>query len=198
MKFPLVSHVVEDARIVQRAKNGCAEAFALLVQKHHLSVRMFLARQIQDPSVIDDLAQEVFLGAVRGISDLENDSGVERWLLAIARHKLVDHLRSKKRNSMLTGLGNPASTENVDTGWLPAADDRADRCELELVVALQDCISVLQPNARQLVRQFYFQNESAEEIARRSNRNGNSVRMALHRIRAKLAQCIRNKLGTEF
>ena len=52
------------AEIIEQARCGDLEARCALVKIHHLALRSYLAAICGNPSVTDDLAQEVFLRAL--------------------------------------------------------------------------------------------------------------------------------------
>lgn len=60
----------------------------------------FLNRCGGDVSVAEDLTQETFLGAVREIRKGAQIAHPPAWIRGIARHKLMDFLRSKSRDRM--------------------------------------------------------------------------------------------------
>ncbi len=183
------------SHLVQRAKDGCSDAFAALVQKYQLDIRAFLRRRIPDASVADDLAQDVFLTAVRNISQLVDHESVKSWLLAIARNKSVDYLRRMARQKS-------TSADELETLLAKDSLTRIDSADSlrhgELVAALKQCISQLKPNAKKIVDQFYFDNKTAEQVATESQLTGSAIRMSLLRIRKGLAKCIRLRMGENF
>ena len=54
-----------------------------------------------DPGSADDLTQETYLRAFRGLADFAGRSSVRTWLLAIARHVCADHIRTLQRRRRL-------------------------------------------------------------------------------------------------
>jgi RNA polymerase sigma-70 factor (ECF subfamily) len=54
-----------------------------------------------DAGAADDLTQETYLRAFRGLSDFAGRSSVRTWLLAIARHVCADHIRTVQRRRRL-------------------------------------------------------------------------------------------------
>jgi RNA polymerase sigma-70 factor (ECF subfamily) len=63
--------------------------------------------------------------------------------------------------------------------------------------ALQECLERLPGRARELVRLRYFDELSAEEIARRTGANGASLRVMLQRVREQLRECIERRMQAE-
>ncbi len=56
-----------------------------------------LARSGSDVALAEDLTQVTYLEAVRGWRSFAGNSSPATWLVAIARHKLVDHYRRLER-----------------------------------------------------------------------------------------------------
>ncbi len=53
-----------------------------------------LVAHLTDPGRADDLAQEVYLRALRSLPAFEGRSTARTWLLSIARRTVVDHIRA--------------------------------------------------------------------------------------------------------
>jgi RNA polymerase sigma factor (sigma-70 family) len=86
-----------EARWVEEARGGSAEAFSELVRVHHAPVRAYLARYVRDRETADDLAQETFLSAFRSLPTWRGDAPLRMWLLGIARNRALTHLRDEER-----------------------------------------------------------------------------------------------------
>lgn len=67
-----------------------------LQAEYHDRVYGYVKRQIGDPDLAEDLTQDTFLGAVRGIRNFDTRFNVEQFLMGIARNKVIDHLRRKR------------------------------------------------------------------------------------------------------
>jgi RNA polymerase sigma-70 factor (ECF subfamily) len=50
-----------------------------------------------DPALAEELTQQVFLQAIRGHRTFDGRSDQTTWLIAIARNRLIDHLRRVER-----------------------------------------------------------------------------------------------------
>lgn len=57
----------------------------------------FIVRCRAEPSVAEDLTQEVFLAAVAELNRGRVVNAPLPWIVGIARHKLMDHLRCQRR-----------------------------------------------------------------------------------------------------
>lgn len=67
-----------------------------LRDEYHDRVFGYVKRQITDPELAEDLTQDTFLGAIRGIRGFDRRYNVEQYLMGIARNKVIDHLRKKR------------------------------------------------------------------------------------------------------
>ena len=85
-----------DAELMLRVKDGDGVSFALLLGKHRASVTHFLYRMVQDRSVSEELAQEVFLRVYRSRETYEPAAKFTTWLYRIAAHLALNWLRDAK------------------------------------------------------------------------------------------------------
>jgi len=63
-----------EKTLLERAVHGDVEAFSELVRMHYPAVRVYLGAQINDHGALDDLAQDVFLRAFRGLPALRHNN----------------------------------------------------------------------------------------------------------------------------
>ena len=56
----------------------------------------YVARRIDDAQAREDVVQEVFLGAVRGIPSFDPLFTFEQYLFGICRNRTIDHLRRRR------------------------------------------------------------------------------------------------------
>jgi RNA polymerase sigma-70 factor (ECF subfamily) len=83
------------------AQDGDHEAFTRVVQETQDDVRRFCSWQGLHRDDIDDVAQETFLRAYRGLHTFSYGVTCRSWILTIARNTCVDHFRKitqMKRN----------------------------------------------------------------------------------------------------
>jgi RNA polymerase sigma-70 factor (ECF subfamily) len=67
------------------------------VQEHAFRrVYYFVRRFTGDHQTAEDLAQDVFLGAIRGIDRFDSNYTLDQYLFGIARNRVVDHLRKHR------------------------------------------------------------------------------------------------------
>ena len=180
----------ETSRLVLAARQGSREAFAQLVRLHHELVRSFLCRHVSHADVADDLAQEVFLVAFRRMGEFRGDARFSTWLLGISRKLALEYLRResrRKRRDVEAAVARWRAERLVESEDDPARHETA-------LSALRGCVDALPEDSRRVVERFYFENESAESIARRAAKKAGAIRMMLMRIRKALSDCVESKL----
>ena len=87
-----------------------------LFQRHHRRLYRYFVRLSGEPSVAEDLTQEVFLRALRAESGYRAQGQEEAWLFRIARNLWIDrqrrrHCRPPVADSVPDELPAPASQE---------------------------------------------------------------------------------------
>ena len=82
-----------DAALALAARDGDREAFMQLVHAHQARVRALAYGLLGDRALAEDVAQEVFLRAWRGLRGFRGDAGFSTWLYTIARRTALEHAR---------------------------------------------------------------------------------------------------------
>lgn len=86
----------ELTRLALSAKEGARGALDSLIAHTRDDVARFIARRV-DPSWVDDLTQETFSRAVRGLDHYAGRAPVRSWLFSVARHTVADRYRAHGR-----------------------------------------------------------------------------------------------------
>jgi len=95
-----------EALVVSLAAKGDRTAFAELVRRRQGWIRALMRRCSGDPSLADDLSQQVFLRAWRKISQLKDVDKFGSWLKQMA---INEWLQFKRKNDALRGAESEAS-----------------------------------------------------------------------------------------
>ena len=84
---------MDEAALVGAARHGDREAFMQLVRLHQAGLRAFVHGMLGDPVLAEDIAQEAFLRAWRGLGAFRGEAAFATWLYAIARRAALDEVR---------------------------------------------------------------------------------------------------------
>lgn len=186
--------MTDEAAVIQAAQAGSADAFTTLVTLHQARVRGYLARWVRDPSQVDDLAQEVFIAAFKGLTGYAGDAPFGAWLAGIARNQALVHLRGERRRHQRQGDLLAEAVEGWRVRSLESDSERlAER--LDEVTALRGCLDGLTPAQRDLIDEHYLAGRSCADIARDRDLGQSAVRMSLLRVRQTLRVCLERHTG---
>jgi len=89
-----------DRALVERVRRGERKAFDLLVEKYQHRVAHLVGRYVRDSGDTEDVAQEVFLKAYRGLAHFRGDSAFYTWLYRIAVNTAKNHAAAAGRRAV--------------------------------------------------------------------------------------------------
>jgi len=91
-----------DAALVAAWQAGSEQAATDLVRRHASALTRFLAGAGAGPTDVEDLAQEAFFKAFRGIDGWRKESSFRSWLFSIGSNLLKDAFRKGKGRKVLS------------------------------------------------------------------------------------------------
>ena len=111
-----------DARLVELARNGHDDAFAVLVSRYEKKLLRVLFRLVQDEELARDLAQETLWKVYNRLSHFDTSRRFGPWLFRVGVNLGLDQLRRKK-GPPISSLDRPYSA-NTRAFDVPDADPR--------------------------------------------------------------------------
>jgi len=168
-----------EASLIRYAALGDRSAFEELVRAHLKPLLRYANRLTGSPSTAEDITQETFLAAWRGLPGFGFESSFRTWLFTIASRKTID-LRRRR-----TAI--PVADEVLERPdpHAPGPDDQA--VGRSLLDALQYELGRLSPQARACWWLREVEGMPHEDIATALAITRGSVRGHLQRTRAHLA-----------
>lgn len=150
-----------DADLVHRVRKGETRLFSELVARYQDPVFAMASRFVSTPGDAEDLAQEAFLRAFRGLEGFKGEARFSTWLYRITWNLCADWLRRHRRS----GRGTQSSLDDA----AELADGRVD-LEQGLLVSedkrkVREALDALDEKYRTVVVLLYYQKLSYEEIA---------------------------------
>ena len=92
-----VEDLLSDSSLIGRASRGDRAAFGLLYERYARLVHGILLARVP-PWDAEDLAQEVFLNAMRKLAGLREPAAFGGWLAALARNRAIEFHRTQRRH----------------------------------------------------------------------------------------------------
>ena len=103
---------------LERARQGDREAFGRLVRRHQRRVYAAALHILGNHSDADDVTQESFVRAYRGLASFDGRADFFTWLYRITVNTALNALRSDKRGA---ALAQKSSAESAHVGGKPEA-----------------------------------------------------------------------------
>lgn len=110
-------------------------ALQRLMKRHGASIYRYCRTALNDAVLADDVLQQVFLEAFRDLPRFSGRSTVRTWLLAIARHRVLDAAKQRRRAHARTEPANTADPPDPRPPPGEALDDARLRATLAACLA---------------------------------------------------------------
>jgi RNA polymerase sigma factor (sigma-70 family) len=170
-----------DTALVAASLAGDQAAFGELADRHASRLSALAARLLGDAVEAEDLTQETLLQAYLGLDRLREPERFASWIYGIALNLAKMRLRSR-RNGALPALDATRLAALVAAEPSPAEVVEAR----ELWSLVESALDVLPAEQRRAVLLHYADGLSCEEIAALLGEPAGTVRVRLHRARARL------------
>lgn len=93
LQQPQILTLEDDFAIIRRFIDGDKSAFQILVKRHKEKVRNIIYITLNNSSLVDDIAQEVFITVYRNLENFRFESQFTTWLYRITVNRCKDYLR---------------------------------------------------------------------------------------------------------
>ena len=175
-----------DAELVRRLQKRDPQALGELYDRFGRLAYSLIYRIVRDVGTAEDLVQETFLRVWNRVQGFDGDRGaLGGWLLAVARNRAIDYLRSAGGR-----LRNALELEETEHPSL-FMDAEREMLNSDRVRRLRTALEKLNPNQRNAIELAYFEGLSQTEMAERLGQPLGTVktwvRTALQNLRDELA-----------
>lgn len=174
--------LVEERKLVERCIAGVESALYEFVQRFQGLVYGVCVRMLRDRHEAEDVAQEVFVRAIRHLGSWDGRRPLRPWLLTIAANRCRTYLERRRRH--------PAPCEYTDELCDPKTVDHDNG---EVLAELQNGLNELRPDYRQAFLLFHEQGLSYDEMSQVMGKPVGTLKTWLHRARKELLAFLRRK-----
>ena len=165
--------------LVDRAKTGDREAFGELVVRFEKSVFAMAMQRVRDPLEAQELAQEVFVHAMRKLPQLRDARCFAGWLRRIVARMAINRLT---RKGVLFGAG-PEMLDSIAGGVRPP-DENLELSEAK--AGLHAGLAQLKGQDRATLEAFYLRGQSLKQMSREFESPVGTIKRRLHVARLRL------------
>lgn len=183
-----------STELLARVRSGDEDAFRQIFDRYARPVISFIYDMVGQRDLAEELAQETFVRAYKGIQSLRDDTKLSTWLFGIAKNVARESLRSRWRTDSKVEMEDDGVMQLSDTELLP--DDQLINKELNAVI--QEALSKLDADKREVFTLKVFQQRSYEEIAEITGFSIPKLKTDLHRARAEMRRRIQPYLGVGY
>jgi RNA polymerase sigma-70 factor (ECF subfamily) len=150
----------EDRALIARLQRRDPQALAELYDRYGRAAYSLVLRIVRDKAIAEDLVQETFLRVWNRVHSMDTERGaIGPWLLAIARNRAIDYLRSS--------AGRERNAVELDE-----SDHAPLYREMEAEILISDqarrvkaAMDKLAPNYRTVMELAYYEGLSQSEMS---------------------------------
>ncbi|MBB6003090.1 RNA polymerase sigma factor [Arcicella rosea] len=162
-------------------------AFNLLVRQYQQKVYWHIRKMVIDHDDANDLTQDTFIKAWKGLENFKGDSQLFTWLYRIATNECLNHLSKKKRrfflpiNDITEELSNKLEDSDLISGD-------------EIQLKLQKALLTLPDKQRLVFNMKYYDELKYEEIAEITGTSVGALKASYHLAVKKVEEHLKNSI----
>jgi RNA polymerase sigma-70 factor (ECF subfamily) len=181
-----------DARLVERFNAGDQTAFNEIIKRYYPRIRALAQQTLRNEADAEEVAQDTFIRAHRGLAAFRGDSSLATWLhcigLNLARNRYWYFFRRRRQDTCSfdqpASEGSAASLAEVLSAT--SADPRTETMTGEFSSLIAQCMELLDPSHREILTMRSVLEMSYEEIAVALGINVGTVKSRIARSRESL------------
>jgi len=183
---------LHDAALVDRFKGGDDGAFDEIIERYRERMFAIAFSVIRNRADAEEIAQDTFIRAYRGLDGFRGDSALVTWLhriaLNLSRNRYWHAFRRQRHSTSSFDSAfsddNPATYASLVASSAPSPAQEAETGEISELVAA--CMERLGPNRREILMQRSVLDCSYNEIARKLGISIGTVKSRIARARKTL------------
>ncbi|MCX5862976.1 MAG: sigma-70 family RNA polymerase sigma factor [Deltaproteobacteria bacterium] len=189
--------MLSDNEIIIRVLDGDYDAFETLVEKYQGRIYRHLRKMVRDQSEAQDLLQETFLSAYKGLKGFAGNSSFSTWLFKIASNAALMFLR-RQRPEMLQYDEQIRDSEGAE--FVPASPEFVST-PLDILLSaegrrkIEEAIDGLPLIYRTVIILRDVEGFSLEEVAGIIESSVPAVKSRLHRGRHSIREALSSYYG---
>ena len=181
-----------DEELVRRSQQDDERAFGELVGRYESKVYSLALKMVRNPEDAEDVLQDTFLRAYRGIKSFQGASTFSTWIYRITANSALMRLRKKQLPTVSVEDADERETPLNIADWSPGPSEQLLSQELQQV--MEEAIAELPAEFRQVFVLRDMEELSNAEVAEILDLSVAAVKSRLHRARLR----VRNRLAGYF
>ncbi|MEJ7861273.1 MAG: RNA polymerase sigma factor [Pyrinomonadaceae bacterium] len=178
-----IKNLADDSDdLIVRAQSGDNEAFGLIFELHYRFVYKFIYAMLGEKESAEELTQETFLGAFRGINGLRGDAHLKTWLCGIAKNIVYKQLRTNRKE----GTKSADAIESLNVFDEKNLSPDREFLSKELNRLIGAALKKLDADKRLVFTLKELQNLSYREISEITGSTISKLKVDLHRAKTEM------------
>ena len=174
-----------DVQLIYRVLSGDDEAFTTLVRKHQKGVHALAWRRIGDFHFAEEIAQDTFLRAYKGLPKLKNPSQFSGWLYVITNRLCNSWL--EKNKSIIKSVEDVPVVEIQRMSYERyVLDEQEKEAKMVRQKLVRQLLAKLPESERTVMTLYYLGEMTTKEISKFLGVSVNTITSRLQRARERL------------
>ncbi len=173
--------MAKDNTLIHRAQTGNEGAFAALMREHYPFVYAIVIRIVKNSHDTEEVVQDAFFNAYRGLAQLEDAAKFKSWLAEIAQNCARNWLRKQRSDTVSIDEVSEQTLQTEDT-----SDERLIRQEQRELI--RRTMETLPQKDRKIAQAFYLDGASYDELTRTHGLSYNAIAFRLSRAKRQLSK----------
>ena len=167
-------------------------ALEVFYRRHARSVHAFVMRRLNMLHVADEVTNDTFVQVWRSAKSFAQRSSGKTWLLSIAKHRVMDAMRSHYRTTQHEQVTPDDAHQDIADAQ-PGPFEQAEMSQKASHLAA--CFDALSVDHRECIHLSFVEGMTLEEIAQIVDSPANTVGTRIHHAKQKLKACMEARLG---
>jgi RNA polymerase sigma-70 factor, ECF subfamily len=183
---------MDENRYIDQVLQGNVDSFSYFVNTYKNMVFSIAYRITNDENRAEEIAQETFIKAFKGLGNFNRQAKFSSWLYRICHNTAMSSVRQKKHKYLEI---NPDIEQDTFSENNDAINQlyREDQKEL-----INKALKELSVNERLVITLFYLEEQSLDEINEITGLTIANIKVILHRSRKKLHTILKQLLSSEI
>ena len=173
--------MANDSTLICRAQSGDEGAFVDLIQVYYPFVYAIVIGIVNNPQDAEEVVQDTFLNAYRGLAQYQEMAKFKNWLAEIARNRARSWLRKQRIDTVSI---DEVSEHTLGTQDLP--DEQLIRREQRELI--RRAMGTLSEKDRDIARAYYLDGASYDELTRAHGLSYKAIAFRLSRAKRQLSK----------
>jgi RNA polymerase sigma-70 factor (ECF subfamily) len=168
-----------DQHIVEQFKNGDSEAsFRLLISTYQSRLYQHIRRMVGSHADADDVLQNTFVKAWKGLPKFRSESKLHTWMYRIATNESLTWIEKNKKRA----------TVDIDSTHLYAVSDQHGPSAEEIQAKLKKAMALLPPKQLAVFSMKYFEEMKYDDIAQVTGTSAGALKASYHHAVKKIEE----------